>query len=236
MLALALKLLIAHVIGDFVFQPYKWVLDKLKFKHRSKYLYYHIGVHLIALLVCTEFEWHYLPIIGIVIVTHYLIDLTKLNLDGKYNTAVLFLLDQAAHIGVILGVASWYSDFIPHPPIFVSSNHLLLILALLTLIFVARILMHLMMGKWSPDYGTNESIQRIGTFVGISERLLVFVFLINGLWLYIGILFVVKSLLRMFVFKPTDEHVRFDLFFIGSVFSFGMSILVGWGYLHYLSA
>lgn len=29
MLTLAVKLLIAHVIGDFVFQPYKWVVDKL---------------------------------------------------------------------------------------------------------------------------------------------------------------------------------------------------------------
>jgi hypothetical protein len=34
------KLLLAHLLGDFLLQPTLWVLDKEK-KHKSKYLYIH---------------------------------------------------------------------------------------------------------------------------------------------------------------------------------------------------
>ena len=36
---LLLKLLVSHLLGDFVFQPIKWVKEKEKKKIRSKYLY-----------------------------------------------------------------------------------------------------------------------------------------------------------------------------------------------------
>ena len=235
MLTLALKLLIAHVIGDFVFQPYKWVVDKLQFKHRSKYLYYHIGVHLLALLLVTRFETdYYIPIL-VIVITHYFIDLSKLNLDGRYNSGFLFVADQLAHISILMGVAYVYGVYVSAYDPILSDNQLLLVLSVLSIVFVSRILMHLLMGKWSVDYGTSQTIQRIGTFVGISERLLVFAFAVNGHWLYIGILFVLKTILRMYIIKPKDEHVRFELFLLGTFLSFGMAVLIGLGYLHYLS-
>lgn len=42
---LALKLIIAHLIGDFTFQPDKWVKDKKQKKQKSKFLHLHLGVH-----------------------------------------------------------------------------------------------------------------------------------------------------------------------------------------------
>jgi hypothetical protein len=36
MIVFALKLLLAHAIGDFVLQHYKWVKDKEVKKHKSK--------------------------------------------------------------------------------------------------------------------------------------------------------------------------------------------------------
>jgi hypothetical protein len=47
MLILTIKLLIAHIIGDFVLQPDSWVKDKKTNKHKSKFLYLHGLVHLI---------------------------------------------------------------------------------------------------------------------------------------------------------------------------------------------
>ena len=59
MIDLFLKLLLAHVLGDFVLQSEKWVLDKMAKKHRSKYLYMHLLVHLSILFVILQFNIYY---------------------------------------------------------------------------------------------------------------------------------------------------------------------------------
>ena len=55
MIVLLLKLLLAHVIGDFVLQPKKWVKQKNKKKHKSKYLYFHVLIHALALIILLKF-------------------------------------------------------------------------------------------------------------------------------------------------------------------------------------
>jgi hypothetical protein len=48
---LFLKLLLAHILGDFIFQSEKWVKDKEEKKIKSLKLYFHIGIHAILLLI-----------------------------------------------------------------------------------------------------------------------------------------------------------------------------------------
>ena len=45
------KLLLAHLIGDFILQPNKWVSDKEKKKEKSIYLYLHTALHLALMLL-----------------------------------------------------------------------------------------------------------------------------------------------------------------------------------------
>ncbi|HEU0137872.1 MAG TPA: DUF3307 domain-containing protein, partial [Flavobacterium sp.] len=40
-----IKLLLAHLLGDFLLQPNSWVADKEQRKHRSIYLYLHTLLH-----------------------------------------------------------------------------------------------------------------------------------------------------------------------------------------------
>ena len=47
---LFLKLLLAHILGDFVFQSEKWVKDKEEKKIKSSKLYLHIIIHAFILL------------------------------------------------------------------------------------------------------------------------------------------------------------------------------------------
>ena len=42
---LIVKLLLAHLLGDFLLQPNSWVLDKENKKHKSIYLYIHTLLH-----------------------------------------------------------------------------------------------------------------------------------------------------------------------------------------------
>ena len=84
MIVLALKLILAHILGDFVLQPTKWVNHKLKHGWKSKYLVTHVGVHLLALLFLLQFESKYFLGILVIILTHYAIDALKI----KYTTAL----------------------------------------------------------------------------------------------------------------------------------------------------
>lgn len=106
MILLMLKLLLAHFIGDFILQPNHWVNDKLKKKWKSKYLYWHIGVHFLLLLILLQFK--HLGMVIIIIITHYAIDLGKLMLINDKNRLWLFVVDQVLHLLVITCIIYWH--------------------------------------------------------------------------------------------------------------------------------
>ena len=52
------KLLLAHLIGDFILQPKSWVDEKEKLKHRSPKLYVHAPLHgLLVLLLLWDLKF-----------------------------------------------------------------------------------------------------------------------------------------------------------------------------------
>jgi len=115
--------LLAHFIGDYPLQNGKIV----EFKHRNfGGILLHTGIHLALLLLLfypmlhiPEIQWS----IGIIFVTHVLIDSAKVYFDNHYPTwhpLILYLLDQLFHWGIIL-IVSWFiiggltleHDFLP---------------------------------------------------------------------------------------------------------------------------
>ncbi len=48
---LLIKLLLAHIIGDFFLQPKNWVKEKEKKKLQSPKLYFHIAIHFALLFL-----------------------------------------------------------------------------------------------------------------------------------------------------------------------------------------
>ena len=97
---LALQLLFAHFLGDFLFQPYSWVKDKERRKLASPKLYFHILIHIaLSFLFIWDLSLWYIPlIIGI---SHLVIDASKLLLQNGRNNRLLFFIDQALHLLVI---------------------------------------------------------------------------------------------------------------------------------------
>ena len=77
MIVLTLKLMLAHILGDFIFQPDSWVKDKRKHKYKSAKLYWHLGVHAIALLLALQFDFRYWLGILLIVISHFIIDLGK---------------------------------------------------------------------------------------------------------------------------------------------------------------
>ena len=147
MLTLAIKLILAHIIGDFVLQPQKWVLHKETHKHKSKFLYWHILVHFLALIIVLQFNFRYWLGILIIVISHYIIDVIKLHLKPKFNSRLLFGLDQLAHLLIIALVVKIYMPYDFNFETLFGAKTLLLITALLCITKVSSIIMKTIISK-----------------------------------------------------------------------------------------
>jgi len=107
-------LILAHLLGDFVFQPTRLVMWKIKSK---KGVLVHVLVHFFTMIVIlSPFIWvgYYeviLAALGISFI-HFWIDEAKINFDLKHDTKVLpFLIDQLLHITTIAIAVAFMSSF-----------------------------------------------------------------------------------------------------------------------------
>lgn len=235
MIALIIKLLIAHVIGDFVLQPNSWVDEKKDKRHKSKYFYLHGLVHLVSLLALLEFNLSYWLSITIIVISHLIIDFIKLTLDGKINSRLLFFLDQLLHL-VIISIVVFinYPYKLEFEKIY-STESLLLILAVLTITFVSSIIMKIIMSKWVLEEDKSEdSLESAGKYIGILERLFVFAFILLNQWSAIGLLIAAKSVFRFGDLSRAKDRKLTEYILIGTLISFGLAISIGLLYQHIL--
>lgn len=233
MIALIIKLLTAHVIGDFVLQPDNWVNSKKNKQHKSIHLYLHGLVHLISLLVLLEFNWSYWLSIITIVISHLLIDLIKLNLDEKINSRLLFSIDQLFHLSIISIVVFVNYPYKLELEKIYSIESLLLILALLTVTFVTSIIMKIIMSKWElKEDNSEDSLENAGKYIGILERLFVFAFILLNQWSAIGLLIAAKSVFRFSDLSRAKDRKLTEYILIGTMISFGLAISIGLSYLH----
>lgn len=236
MILLILKLLLAHFIGDFMLQPSHWVDDKLEKKWKSKYLYWHIGVHLLVLLVLLQFQ--HIGIVAIIIVTHYLIDLGKLSFTNEKNYRWLFVVDQILHLLVITGVVYLLTPFdVDFQSLFVEKN-LLLITFLVFVTYVSGILMRMLLAPYimeilkADDPAEGGSLKNAGKYIGMLERLFVFGFILTDQWAAIGLLITAKSVFRFGDLNKGKNRKLTEYVLIGTLLSFGLAILSGVAYTY----
>ncbi len=228
MMLLVLKLVLAHAIGDFVLQPDQWVKDKTIKKHKSKYLYFHVLIHALALLILLQFNANYWIGIVSIVVSHYIIDVIKLNLTKKINPRLLFILDQIAHLIVIIIVAITYTQYSFDINTLYSKNVLALLLSLIAITSIASVIMRLVMSKWILDEDdANDSLEKAGKYIGILERLFVFGFIIINQWSAIGLLIAAKSVFRFGDLSKAKDRKLTEYILIGTLLSFGIAISVG---------
>ncbi|MFC4221213.1 DUF3307 domain-containing protein [Flagellimonas marina] len=231
---LALKLILAHFIGDFVLQPAHWVEGKLQNKWRSKYLYWHISVHLLALLLILQFQ--HLGAVAIIIVSHFLIDLGKLSLTNPKNYRWLFVVDQVLHILVIGAMVYWISPFEIDFSLLFGEKTLILITFLVFVTYVCGILMRMLLAPYIDEIAKDDesteggSLKNAGTYIGMLERLFVFGFILIQQWAAIGLLIAAKSVFRFGDLNKGKNRKLTEYVLIGTLLSFGFAILSGIAY------
>lgn len=236
MILLTLKLLLAHFIGDFMLQPSHWVDDKLEKKWKSKYLYWHIGVHLLVLLVLLQFQ--HIGMVAIIIVTHYFIDLGKLSFTNEKNYRWLFVLDQILHLSVIVSMVYWTTPFEIDLKSLFGQENLLLITFLVFVTYVSGIIMRMLLAPYiaeiikDDDPEEGGSLKNAGKYIGMLERLFVFGFIMIGQWAAIGLLIAAKSVFRFGDLNKGKNRKLTEYVLIGTLLSFGLAILSGVTYTY----
>lgn len=223
---LFLRLLLAHLFGDFLFQPGKWVKEKEQKKLKSPKLYLHTLLHIILALI---FMWDMkmLPAAIFIGVTHFIIDAGKLLFQNKKNRRTLFFIDQLLHLIVIVGVALFYSE----EPLVIklSTEQLLLLACLVFLTFPASITIKTIISVYTPftEMDEDDSLENAGKYIGILERLLVFIFIATAHWEGVGFLIAAKSIFRFSDLTQSKDRKLTEYIMIGTLLSFGLAILVG---------
>ncbi len=222
------KLLLSHLLTDFVLQPRSWVNHKMKHKGRSHWLYIHsfIAGVLAYLFVAQWDKWYILPIIAI---THFLFDLWKLH-QGPNNLKA-FLLDQAAHLLILAGV--WYSLHASNIDLaaWFQSAGLVKTLAVLCGLILITMPAGLTIGyftqKWKNELDKKDelkSLHNAGRWIGILERLFIFIATMIGQPAAIGWLIAAKSIIRFSSMRNEVKMAEYVL--VGTLLSFITAILI----------
>ncbi len=227
MLTLAIKFILAHLAGDFLFQSDKWIDNKKEKKYKSPYLYWHLLIHTVLLLVILQFNFHYWKGIILVIISHYIIDLIKLNLNEKINSRILFFSDQILHFIIIFGVVHYYAPFKINMTSIYSIKSLLLITFLLITTYVSSVVIKILISKWKIN---DTSPNQAGKYIGMLERLFIFSFIILNYWEGIGFLLAAKSVFRFGDLSKADDRNLTEYILIGTLLSFGIAIATAMGY------
>lgn len=225
---LLLKLLTAHFLGDFLLQPKSWVKDKEKKKVRSTSFYLHLMVHgFLVILLLWDFSYWALALL--IMLSHGVIDLTKLYFQKKKTKPLWFLIDQGLHLISIVVIWLLWERPIFSFENFDQSTFWLYTTAIVFLTFVSGVLIQFLLSNWTKAIKdeNKESLQNAGKFIGILERLFVFTFVVSGNWEAIGFLLAAKSVFRFGDLRESKDRMLTEYILIGTLLSFGIAIFLG---------
>ncbi len=234
---LLIKLLLAHCIGDFFLQPESWVKEKEQKKLKSPKLYLHVCIHMLvtAFILWDISLWPILLIIGS---SHFIIDATKLYIQKENTKRYLFFIDQLLHIIVMVICYFSFSENTLEIDHIITESNLILLVCLLFLTIPVSIFMKIIFAKWNIEELTkdNQSLEDAGKYIGILERVLVFIFIIFNHWEAVGFLITAKSVFRFGDLKESKHRKLTEYILIGTLISFGIAIITGIIYTYIIYA
>ncbi|MFA6862820.1 MAG: DUF3307 domain-containing protein [Dysgonamonadaceae bacterium] len=223
------KLILAHLAGDFLLQSKSWVIDKEANKAKSIKLYLHTLLHGV-LVILVLWNINYWLIALILMFTHLIVDSLKIYLQKENTKTRWFIIDQLLHLLSIVVV--WLIFFRPDLNLnfWMNNDYLwIFVTSLLFITYVSNIIIQVLLSNWSQVLNTSsdESLSKAGKYIGILERLFVFTFILTSHWEAIGFLLAAKSVFRFGDLKESKDRKLTEYVLIGTFLSFGIAIGVG---------
>lgn len=230
-LLLFIRLMISHLIVDFLFQMDSRIEEQSGKKWTSRWLYVHgalagIFAYLFAGL------WTAIAIPLVISVSHILIDGFKSNYED--NTR-LFLLDQAGHVLIIWGCWLLLIDVTMADiagllvSLMSDANVWILILSYMILIWPIGVLISKIMEPWGKEMknASSQGLERAGLWIGYLERILILTFVLLDQFEAIGFLIAAKSIFRFGEIKSPQSRKEAEYILIGTMISFVIAIALG---------
>lgn len=219
------KLILSHLLTDFILQPNKWIQTRNEKHFGSFHLYLHGFVT--ALLAWLFIGWQYWAVALIILISHILIDGWK---SYRGESLLYFIIDQLLHFIVI--ISCWLYIFFNWTDVAmtwqeISTNAALWKMAtgIIFLTMPAGILIGKMTKHWRQNIADAESLDNAGRWIGIAERIIIVIFVINNQYSAIGLLVAAKGIIR---FNEKDRpEIKTEYLVIGTLLSIGVAIVTG---------
>lgn len=229
---LLLWLLLAHVIGDFYLQKSQWVADRQHRHAGSIGLLKHMATHLVltslalfaaglstGLIGIFEFVIVLLVILG----SHFVIDVVK---SYTREGALSLLLDQAAHIAVIVVLWLWISGY--ELPAW-RQEHLIGLLTYLLAARPASFAIAAILKRQTDALQAREGatgLVEAGRLIGYIERWLIVSFVLLDQFMGIGFLLAAKSIFRFGDLRHPHEQRLTEYMLLGTLLSFSIALAI----------
>jgi len=242
--SLLTKLILAHLLSDFVFQPTQWAKEKDKNGFSSGYLYLHILVTgIIAQLLVWDFSL--LLAVGLLTFFHGLTDGIKGEINKRFlrksSSVSLFITDQIIHLSTIMVIwivisgqsDKYYSELVD---LLDNQKFWLYLLSYIWISIPVAVIIGKLTERWSNELiiQTSEStkkkksgLENAGKWIGIIERILIVTFILIQQFAAIGFMLAAKSIFRFGDLKDSKDHQKTEYIIIGTFLSFMISILTG---------
>jgi len=220
-----IKLILSHLLTDFMLQPNKWI-QKRKEKHfASVHLYMH-GI-LTGILAWIFIGWQYWGVALVIMITHILIDGWK---SYRKENLLYFITDQSLHLIVIVSCwlylfFSWTDVTLKWHEINTNAVFWKMAAGIIFLTMPAGILIGKMTNHWREKIADAESLNNAGKWIGIAERIIIVIFVLNNQYSAIGLLVAAKGIIR---FNEKDRpEIKTEYLVIGTLLSIATAVVTG---------
>lgn len=225
---LLIKLLLAHLVGDFIVQFSSWVAHKERKKLASVYLYLHGIIHVLLIMVFVwdlNFLW-WAIFLGFL---HVVVDGIKVLIQKEDTRRLLFFIDQLAHVVILIVFFCLHEGYTEINQSLFSDKNFLLVTLVIFITTPTSFIISMFISTWASQTGAKptESLPNAGKYIGILERLFVFTFVVTGTWEAVGFLLAAKSIFRFGDLKKPKQRKLTEYILIGTLLSFGIAIGVG---------
>lgn len=228
-----LKLLLAHLIGDFVLLPSRdgHFLDGKPW--RKKWPYLKGIVHGILAWLFLGFDVQFWPVFTLITLLQWLVKPSCVYLYNRWNwkSHWLLLSSQAIHVLLLVIMAKAYFPEQSELVDGIGERAPLLLTTLLLLTSVSSSIVRSVMQQWPiVENGLDGSLPEAGKYIGFLERILVFGFILMQQWQAIGLMIAAKSVFRFGDLSRAKDRKLTEYILIGTLLSIGLGILIGIGY------
>jgi len=219
---------IAHLLGDFIFQPHIWTIKK-----RDKALtWYHLWHALVVFFFSylLSFDYGFFKSAFLLTLIHFATDVLKSYFQLKYSRkeSFYFFTDQIIHLTSLVLISTIYYfycgvDFVYDIPlkyiaiaagfIFCAKPSNILIKNIFTSFEIAI--------PTNTNSDNNKDLPNAGKLIGLMERFLVLALILVGQFSAVGLIIAAKSILR-FRDNKKNEYVL-----VGTMLSFGIATILG---------